>query len=495
MTKAPLILAIDQGTTSSRAIVYTVDGMPIAIAQQEIRQIYPQEGWVEHDPEQIWSTCLAVVRDVIQQVEPGYGEVVAIGITNHRETTLVWERASGKPIYNAIVWQDCRTADYCDALKTQGHESLVREKTGLLLDPYFSASKLRWILQHVDGAEQRAAAGDLVFGTVDSFLLNRLTAGKVHATDVTNASRTNLFNIQSLNWDPQLLELFSVPAAVLPEVKPCTTEFGYTDPALLGRAIPILGMIGDQQAAAVGQACFQPGEIKSTYGTGCFVLANTGTDIRQSQHRLLTTVAYQLGDTTHYALEGSIFMAGATVQWLRDELGMIKSAAESEQLAASLDGNNGVYLVPGFTGLGAPHWVPNARAAIFGMTRATGRAEFARAALESVCYQTSDLLQAIRDDGIAGTRLRVDGGMAANNWLLQFLADITGAEVDKPINLETTALGAAYTAGLQAGIYSGTDAIREHWRCAQNFRPHMPKAQQQKLLSGWRRAVAQTIAY
>src|SRR5690625_1928531 len=427
MASQPHILAIDQGTTSSRAIVFDKTGDIIALAQQEFPQIYPASGWVEHDPEAIWASTLAVCREALAKAEQAGAEVVAIGITNQRETALLWERASGKAIHNAIVWQDRRTAEYCADLKARGHEPGITRKTGLILDPYFSATKLAWMLRNVPGAADRAARGELAFGTVDSFLVWRLTKGRVHATDATNASRTLLFNIHQQRWDESLLALFDVPASVLPEVKDSAADYGMTDPEWFGRSLPILGVAGDQQAALVGQACFQPGVVKNTYGTGCFALINTGATAVASKHRLLTTIAYRCKGQAVYALEGSIFVAGAAMQWLRDELGVIQSAADSEPLAASLSSNRGVYFVPAFTGLATPYWDPDARGAIFGLTRDTGIADIVRAALEAVCYQTNDLVTAmVRDSATDPSTLRVDGGMSGNDWLLQYLADIIG---------------------------------------------------------------------
>jgi len=419
--------------------------------------------------------------------------VAAIGVTNQRETSLVWDRASSRPIHNAIVWQDRRTAPQCDAMRREGLEAQVQERTGLLLDPYFSASKVSWLLNHVDRAKSHAAAGDLAFGTVDSFLIWRLTNGAVHATDYTNASRTGLFNIHSLNWDQDLLDIYEVPESLLPEVRACSGNFGTTDPALFGRAIPIYGVAGDQQAAAIGQSCFAPGDVKSTYGTGCFVLVNTGRMPLPSRHRLLTTVASHVDGRTEYALEGSIFVAGAAVQWLRDGLGVIAHAADTEGLASGLTDNRGIYLVPAFTGLGAPHWQPDARGALFGITRDTGPAELARAALESVCYQTSDLLAAMAEDGVAPASIKVDGGMVANDWLNQFLADILQLPVDRPRIMETTALGVAYLAGRQAGIFGSREEFSRLWQRSARFEPVMPVPDRDALVAGWRDAVDRVI--
>src|SRR5262245_15652172 len=488
------ILAIDQGTTSSRAIVFDERAAPIASAQIEFNQLYPADGWVEHDPEAIWSTTISVARQALLAAESRGCTVVAIGITNQRETAVVWERRSGAPIYNAIVWQDRRTAARCQELSDAGRESEVRARSGLLLDPYFSATKIAWILDHMPDARRRAAVGELAFGTVDSFLLWRLTGGNVHATDATNASRTLLFDIHRGEWSEALTDLFAVPRAMLPEVLDCAAPFGETDPSLFGRAIPILGMAGDQQAAAIGQRCFAPGDIKSTYGTGCFVLVNTGDQAVSSRSRLLTTIAYRMEGRTSYALEGSIFVAGAAVQWLRDGLRLISSAAQSESLARSVASTAGVYLVPAFTGLGAPHWEPQARGALLGLTRATGVAEIVRAALESECYQTYDLLEAMRRDGISLTTLRVDGGMVANEWFLQFLADILQLPVERPMVAETTALGAAYLAGQKSGVYGKFEEIAAQPNPTQQLRPQMTNPEGKAVLDGWADAVRRVLS-
>lgn len=488
------VLAIDQGTTSSRAIVFDTAGQQLAVAQQEFPQHFPADGWVEHDPEDIWTSTLATARAAFEEAEAAGNKIVAIGITNQRETTLIWERATGKAIHNAIVWQDRRTADICAGLKDQGLEPTIQSKTGLLLDPYFSSTKAGWLLDNVDGARTKAESGDLAFGTVDTFLIWRLTGGASHVTDATNASRTNLYNIHDGQWDPELLEIFRVPAQTLPNVLDCSADFGTTDPSLFGRPLPIYGVAGDQQAATVGQCCFAPGSIKSTYGTGCFVVLNTGGEPIASKNRLLTTIAYQIDGKPTYALEGSIFVAGAAVQWLRDEMGLIKSAEESEALAAGLDGNAGVYLVPAFTGLGAPHWDPDARGAIFGLTRATGPAEIVRATLESVCYQTADLFDAMAQDGVTPSSLRVDGGMVANNWLCQFLSDVLNLTVDRPEVMETTALGAAYLAGLKAGIYGSLDDVTSQWQRNARFEPAMAADARADLLANWRRAVSKVLS-
>jgi len=493
MSKNPVLLAIDQGTSSSRAILFNPAGQPLNIAQQEFSQIYPDSGWVEHDPEQIWESSLQVTRRMVDAARADAQTIVGIGITNQRETTVVWDRKTGQPLYNAIVWQDRRTTRYCARLKQDGLEAMIREKTGLLLDPYFSATKIHWILQQVAGARNLAQQGRLAFGTTDSFLIWRLTSGRVHATDATNASRTLLFNIHQQCWDPELLHLFEIPESMLPEVKNSADDFGYTDPTVLGQKIPISGVAGDQQSAALGQACLAPGMAKSTYGTGCFALMNTGTTAVTSQHKLLTTVAYRIAGKAYYALEGSIFVAGAAVHWLRDRLQIIRSAAETEALAASLDSNKGVYLVPAFTGLGVPYWDPDARGALTGLTRDSGRAEIVRATLEAVCYQTRDLIDAMQADGADFTALRVDGGMVANRWLMQFLADIIQVPVEVPVVTETTALGAAFLAGLQLGVVPSTAAIGASWQSQHRYLPDMADTQRQQLLAGWDRAVARVL--
>ncbi|WP_425409187.1 glycerol kinase GlpK [Hyphococcus sp.] len=490
----PYILAIDQGTTSSRAIVYDQSGRAVTSAQEEFAQIYPRDGWVEHDPDEIWRTTLATARNAFTEAEKTGGAVGAVGIANQRETTVLWERASGAPIHHAIVWQDRRTADICETLRNDGAEPHVAARTGLLLDPYFSATKAAWILDHVEDARARAGKNEIAFGTIDSFLIWRLTNGAVHATDATNASRTSLYNIHENRWDEALLEKFRVPGAVLPDVFDCAADYGETDAEIFGRPIPICGVAGDQQAAAIGQACFEPGAIKSTYGTGCFVLIHTGDRVVESANKLLSTIAYRLNGETAYALEGSIFVAGAAVQWLRDELQIIKSADETAALAESLESNEGVYLVPAFTGLGAPHWSPTARGLVTGLTRGAGKAHLARAALESVVYQTADLMSALSADGASPKTLRVDGGMVANDWTMQFLADILGLPVERPKILETTALGAACLAGLQAGYFQDTNEIAERWRLDARFQPAMSPAEREKNLSGWKEALRRTLS-
>lgn len=492
---AAYVLAIDQGTTSSRAIVFNEDLEIVAVAQQEFTQFFPQSGWVEHDPEEIWESTISTCRLALEKAKLNAEQISAIGITNQRETTLVWDRETGTPLHKAIVWQDRRTADYCSKLYDAGHNPTIKAKTGLLLDAYFSGTKIRWILDNVEGAREKADAGKLAFGTVDTFLLWRLTGGKVHATDATNASRTMLYNIHDNCWDGDLLKLLGVPASMLPEVKDSSADFGITIPDLLGSAVPVRGIAGDQQAALVGQACFKPGMIKSTYGTGCFIVLNTGDEAVTSNNRLLTTIGYRLNGKTTYALEGSIFVAGAAVQWMRDAMGLIEAANETGKLARKADINQDVYLVPAFTGLGAPHWDPDARGAIFGITRATGPAELSRAALESVCYQTRDLLDAMRGDWAAmgDTILRVDGGMVASNWTMQFLADILNAPVDRPMTLETTAVGAAYLAGLYEGIFSGPEEFAEGWKRECRFAPSLEEDIRIRKYKGWQDAVNRTL--
>ena len=500
----PHILAIDQGTTSSRAILFDAGLKVVAVAQQEFAQHFPASGWVEHDPEDLWSSVVATARAAIAKAGIAARDIAAIGITNQRETVIVWDRVSGKPIHRAIVWQDRRTADACGALKAAGHEAMITARTGLLLDPYFSATKVAWLLDHVAGARARAARGELAFGTVDSFLIWKLTGGRVHATDATNAARTMLYNIRDGRWDADLCALLRVPMALLPEVHDCAADFGRTDAALFGGEIPILGVAGDQHAATLGQACFAPGMMKSTYGTGCFALLNTGDQMVTSRNRLLTTIAYQLGGKVTYALEGSIFIAGAVVQWLRDGLKVIHTAGETGGLAASADPTQDVVLVPAFTGLGAPYWRPDCRGAIYGLTRNSGPAELARAALESVGYQTRDLLEAMKADWGAAAdgilrdasesaTLRVDGGMTASDWAMQFLADILGAPVDRPQVTETTALGAAWLAGMQAGVCPGPEEFAKGWALERRFVPGMDAALRDAKYARWGRAVAATM--
>lgn len=481
------LLAIDQGTTSTRAMLFDRAGRVLGNAQRELPQIFPADGWVEHDPMQIWEDTVTVVTDALNTVGIAASEVTACGITNQRETTVLWDRKTGQPLANAIVWQDRRTAAACEQLKRR--EKMVNNRTGLLMDPYFSATKLAWLLDHIPGARKRAAKGELAFGTIDSWLLFKLTGGKAHATDASNAARTLLFNIHQQAWDPALLKLFNIPASVLPEVRDNAADFGHTSAALFGAPIAITAMVGDQQAATVGQACFKRGMLKSTYGTGCFLMLNIGSQPVASKSRLLTTVAYRINGKTTYALEGSIFVAGAAVQWLRDAVKLISNASECEAHALQVENTGGVYLVPAFTGLGAPYWDPGARGAILGLTRDSGIHHIVRAALESVCYQTRDLLTAMHKDAVKPRELRVDGGMVVNDWLVQFLADVLQVQVERPAVVETTALGAAYLAGLQAGVYQSLNEISQLWESAQRFTPKMKKAQAQQMYTGWLKAV------
>lgn len=491
------ILAIDQGTTSSRAILFNEKMQIVAIEQQEFRQHYPKSGWVEHKPMDIWSGVAGTCRGVIERANVKAEDIIAIGITNQRETTLVWDKDTGEPIYNAIVWQDRRTSEYCAQLKADGHEPLLTERTGLLLDPYFSGTKLKWILDNVEGARQKANDGKLLFGTIDCYLIWKLTGGKSHATDATNAARTMLYNIQRGQWDKETCALLDIPVNLLPEVKDCAADYGSTRSDLFGREIPIYGVAGDQQAATVGQACFEPGMLKSTYGTGCFALLNTGENLIHSKNRLLSTIAYQLNGKPTYALEGSIFIAGAVVQWLRDGLKIIREASETQALAESADPEQRLYLVPAFTGLGAPYWDAECRGAIYGLTRNSGPAEFAKAALESVGYQTRDLLEAMQADWPEMKQgkniLRVDGGMAASDWTIQFLADILGTTVDRSKILETTALGAAWLAGMQAGFYPNQEEFSKNWALEKRFEGNMDGSSRDRFYFGWKDAVKRTL--
>jgi glycerol kinase len=492
------ILAIDQGTTSSRAIVFRSDMSIAAQAQQEFPQHFPASGWVEHEPEDIWTSTIATCREAMRKADVKPSGIAAIGITNQRETTVVWDRATGQAVHRAIVWQDRRTAEICARLKADGHEPLITARTGLIVDPYFSGTKVAWILDHVPGARERAGRGELLFGTVDSYLLWRLTGGKVHATDATNASRTLLFDIHKGAWDDDLLKILRVPRSMLPDVRDSSADFGETVPDLFGGTIAIRGIAGDQQAATIGQACFTPGMMKSTYGTGCFALLNTGATAVASKNKLLTTIAYQLNGRRTYALEGSIFVAGSAVQWLRDGLGLIKHASETGPLADANDTTQSVYLVPAFVGLGAPYWNPRVRGALFGLTRNTGPAEIAHAVLESVCYQTYDLWAAMRADwpeaASANTVLRVDGGMTASDWTMQRLADLLNAPVDRPMIQETTAVGAAYLAGLGAGVYPEPARFADSWRLERRFKPNMSEATRTRKLKGWAQAVKGVLA-
>jgi glycerol kinase len=490
------VMAIDQGTTSSRAILFDETMKIRAVAQEEFPQHYPASGWVEHDPSDLWSTTAAVCRAAIEKAGATAADIAAIGITNQRETTVVWDKATGKPLHNAIVWQDRRTADYCASMVAAGHEETITAKTGLLFDPYFSSTKLKWILDQHEGSRDRARRGEILFGTVDTYIIWRLTGGKVHATDATNACRTMLYDIEKGRWSTTICKMFDIPVEMLPEVKDSAADFGVTRADLFGREIPILGVAGDQQAATVGQACFRPGMMKSTYGTGCFALLNTGDAPVRSQNRLLTTIAYQLDGKPTYALEGSIFIAGAVVQWLRDGLRMIRNASETQPLAEASDPGQAVILVPAFTGLGAPYWKPDCRGAIFGLTRNTGPAELARAALESVGFQTRDLLEAMTADspGSDGGILRVDGGMSVSDWTMQFLSDVIGAPVDRPEVKETTALGAAWLAGMRAGIYPDQQGFSDTWRLETRFEPKMGEDDRNARYARWKRAVQATIS-
>ncbi|HEY3852102.1 MAG TPA: glycerol kinase GlpK [Steroidobacteraceae bacterium] len=494
MNRARHVLAIDQGTTSTRSIVFNDAAKKVAVSQREFQQHYPAAGWVEHDAEDIWRDTLATARDALARSGVGAAGIAAIGITNQRETAVVWDRSTGVPIHRAIVWQDRRTADVCANLKRDGAEDLVRRKTGLLIDPYFSGTKVAWLLDNVSGARGRAERGDLAFGTIDCFLLWRLTGGKIHATDVTNASRTLLFDIHRQQWDDELLRLIRVPRAMLPEVRDSSEIYGETVEGLFEQPIPIAGIAGDQQAALVGQACFEPGMVKSTYGTGCFMLLNTGGSPVGSRNRMLTTPAYRIKGRTTYAMEGSIFVAGAAIKWLRDGLHLVGKASDTAALAAQVPENHGVYLVPAFVGLGAPHWDPNARGLICGLTLDSSGAHLARAALESVAYQTLDLASAMaRDGAVRAATIRVDGGMAANDWFCQFLADVLNANVERPTELETTALGAAFLAGLATGVWKDLDAVAATWAPGAGFAPKMTAARRTEAIEGWQIALRRTL--
>jgi glycerol kinase len=491
MSEKKFILAVDQGTTSSRAIVFDTEGRIRGMDQKEFRQIFPRPGWVEHDPREIWNSQFQVMRDAIQEAGLWARDVAAIGITNQRETALIWDRKTGTPVSNAIVWQDRRTASTCDELKAAGKEEIVRNKTGLVIDAYFSATKWKWILDHVPGVRKKAENGELAAGTVDTWLIWNLTKGAVHVTDVTNASRTMLFNIHTLAWDQELLEMFGIPASILPEVKSSSEVYGVTAEGVLPVSIPIAGIAGDQQAATFGQMCLSPGSVKNTYGTGCFILCNTGEVPVHSKNNLITTVAWQTGGKTTYALEGSIFIAGAVIQWLRDGLGLIKESSDVEPLAAGVEDNGGVFFVPAFTGLGAPHWDPYARGMIAGITRGVTAGHLARAALESIAFQVFDVIRAMEDDtGISISELKVDGGAVINNLLMQIQADILGIPVIRPRTIETTALGAAYLAGLAVGYWSGKEEIMDQWEIDRTFQSEIDAASRQKLLEGWRKAVS-----
>jgi len=490
------ILAIDQGTTSTRAIVFDAQMKIIASAQEEFTQHFPSSGWVEHDPMDLWNTTLSTCKGAVDKAGLQMADITAIGITNQRETTLIWDRQTGEPVHNAIVWQDRRTADICRILKSEGHEELITSTTGLLLDPYFSSTKVKWILDHNEGLHARARLGQLAFGTVDSWIIWHLTGGKRHVTDATNAARTMLYDIHKGEWSSEVCQLLDIPQAILPEVLDCAADFGMTDADIFGAEIPILGVAGDQQAATLGNACFEPGMLKSTYGTGCFALLNTGDTPVRSENRLLTTIGYQLDGKPTYALEGAIFIAGAVVQWLRDGLGIIDDASETQKLAEEADKSQDLILVPAFTGLGAPYWAPDCRGAIYGLTRGSGPAEFARAALESVGFQTRDLLEAMRRDmGDSGkAQLRVDGGMTASDWAMQFLADITGAPVDRPTVLESTALGVAWLAGMRAGVYPSQEEFAASWALDRTFEPMMQEPFREDRYAAWKKAVEATLS-
>ena len=489
------IIAIDQGTTSSRAILFNISGVPEYSSQKEFNQYFPKDGWVEHNPNEIWSTTKKVLKDVINKSKKLKGKILTIGITNQRETTILWDRTNGKPVYNAIVWQDRRTSNFCEKLRKRKKETLIYNKTGLLIDPYFSATKVKWIIENVPQAKKLLKRKQLLFGTVDTFLLWRLTNKVDHATDATNASRTMLYNISTNKWDDQILSLFKIPKHILPTVKDCSDDFGYTDPSITDESYPITGMIGDQQSATVGQCCFGVGSLKSTYGTGAFVLLNTGNKKIFSKNKLLTTIGYRLNGKNTYALEGSIFIAGAGVQWLRDKLKLINKASETEKIVKALKSNHGVYLVPAFTGLGAPYWDANSRGLLCGLTRDTGPKEIIRAVIESVAYQTHDLFEAMRNDGLRPKVVKVDGGMVNNNWFTQYLADIVDVKIHRPKVNETTALGAAFMAGLKIGVYKSLKDISNRWKIDRSFSPKMKSSKRKKLLKGWSQAIKKTLTY
>jgi glycerol kinase len=490
MSQEKYILAFDQGTTSSRSIIFDHNGKVCSVAQKEFQQIYPKPGWVEHDPMEIWSSQSATAAEAISRADLSSDSIAAVGVTNQRETTIVWDKKTGKPVYNAIVWQDRRTADYCRKLKAEGCETMVSAKTGLRLDPYFAGTKLRWILENVTGARERAEAGELLFGTVDSWLVWQLTGHKVHVTDITNASRTLLYNIELDTWDNELLKLFNIPRSMLPEIKSCSEVYGHVENNLYPGGAPIAGIAGDQHAALFGQACFDPGMVKNTYGTGCFLLMNTGEQPIRSKNNLLTTVAWRIGDKTEYALEGSIFIGGAVVQWIRDELQLVRTAQELDALAATVEDAGGLFMVPAFAGLGAPHWDPYARGAALGITRGTNRAHFCRAALESIAFQSADLITAMeKDSGISLKELRVDGGACQSNPLLQFQSDLLQSTVIRPQCIETTALGAAYLAGLAVGFWKSRDSITKRWEQERSFTPQRKAEDMAPLIAGWNKAL------
>ena len=487
------IVSIDQGTTSSRAILFNLKGQSVYTSQTEFTQYFPKDGWVEHNPNEIWSTTLKVLKNVIKKSKTLKGKILTIGITNQRETTILWDKTTGKVVYNAIVWQDRRASDYCKKLIKQKKETIIYNKTGLLIDAYFSATKIKWIIDNVPKARELINKKRLLFGTVDSFLLWKLTNGADHATDATNASRTMLFNITTNKWDDQILKMLNIPKSILPTVKDCAADFGHTDPSLTGKSYPITGMVGDQQSATIGQCCFEPGSLKSTYGTGAFVLLNTGNKKIYSKNRLLTTIGYRINGKTTYALEGSIFIAGAGVQWLRDKIKLIKKASDTEKIIKSLKSNKGIYLVPAFTGLGAPYWAVNARGVLSGLTRDTGPKEIVRATVESVAYQTHDLFEAMNNDGLKPRIIKVDGGMVKNNWFSQFLSNIVNIKVYRPKVDETTALGAAFMAGLKIGVYKSLKDISKNWKVDKKFFPKIKNTQRKKLLNGWSKAIKKTL--
>ena len=489
------IISIDQGTTSSRAVLFNLKGEPVYVAQTEFTQYFPKDGWVEHDPNEIWGTTLKVLKDVIKKSKKLKGKVLTIGITNQRETTILWDKITGKPVYNAIVWQDRRASNYCKKLIKQKKETIIYNKTGLLIDAYFSATKIKWIIDNVAKARELIKKKRLLFGTVDSFLLWKLTNGVEHATDATNASRTMLFNISTNQWDHQILKMLNIPKNILPTVKDCSADFGHTDPLLTGKSYPITGIVGDQQSATIGQCCFEPGSLKSTYGTGAFVLLNTGSKKIYSKNRLLTTIGYRINGKTTYALEGSIFIAGAGVQWLRDKIKFIKKASDTEKIIRSLKSNKGIYLVPAFTGLGAPYWAVNARGVLSGLTRDTGPSEIVRATVESVAYQTFDLFEAMKNDGLRPKIIKVDGGMVKNSWFSQFLSDILNVKVLRPKVDETTALGAAYMAGLKIGVYKSLKDISRQWKIDKCFKPKMKSKNRKELLKVWSQAIRKTLTH
>ena len=487
------IVAIDQGTTSSRAILFNLSGKPIYTSQKEFTQYFPKDGWVEHNPNEIWNTTKKVLKNVINKSKRLKGKILTIGVTNQRETTILWDKRTGKSVYNAIVWQDRRTAEFCKKFKTNKREKFINKKTGLLIDPYFSVTKIRWILDNIPKAKELAKKNNLLFGTVDTFLLWKLTKGKTHVTDATNACRTMLFNISTNKWDADILKIFNIPKNILPQVKDSSDDFGFTDKTVIGQSYPINGVVGDQQAATIGQCCFKKGSTKSTYGTGAFVLMNTGNKKIYSKNKLLTTICYRINGKITYALEGSIFVAGAGVQWLRDKIKIIDNATQTEKIAKSLKSNSGVYLVPAFTGLGAPYWIPNARGILCGLTRDTKRDQIVRAVLESVAFQSHDLFSSMKNDGLKPNLIKVDGGMIKNNWLSQFLADIINITVVRSQINDTTALGAAFMAGLGAGVYKSLNEISKNWQFDRKFRPKIIKKNRKELLKGWEKAIRKTL--